>query len=152
MKTTLLACMALVMTSAAVFGAEFAQPVTVDLARDFKNPPESTKPRCYWYWFCGNISREGITRDLEAMKRVGIGEAYIGIIYGGGELQALSEPWWLMLDHAVREATRIGVDIGLFNSPGWSQSGGPWIKPEQAMRYIPAASSRCPMTACNTGP
>jgi hypothetical protein len=47
MKTTLLACMALVMTSAAVFGAEFAQPVTVDLARDFKNPPESTKPRCY---------------------------------------------------------------------------------------------------------
>ena len=141
MKHTLLACMAVVMTSATGFGTELSQPATGDLARDFKNPPESTKPRCYWYWM-GNISRDGITHDLEAMKRVGIGEAYIGIIYGGGELQALSEPWWMMLDHAVREATRIGVDIGLFNCPGWSQSGGPWIKPEQAMRYMSTLETR----------
>ena len=91
MKTTMLACVALVMTSSAVLGVELSPPATGDLARDFKNPPECTKPRCYWYWYCGNISREGITHDLEAMKRVGIGEAYIGIIYGGGELKALTE-------------------------------------------------------------
>lgn len=69
------------------------------------------------------------------MKRVGIGEAYIGVIYGGAT-KALTEEWWSMIDHAVREGTRLGVDIGLFNCPGWSQSGGPWVKPEQSMRYI----------------
>jgi hypothetical protein len=106
-----------------------------ELADRFANPPESTKPRCYWYWMDGQISREGITRDLEAMRRVGIGEGYIGII-GGGDMKALSDPWWELVEHAVREAGRIGVDVGLFNCPGWSQSGGPWIKPNQAMRYV----------------
>jgi len=57
------------------------------LAEQFTNPPDGTKPRCYWYWIDGHISREGITHDLEAMRRVGIGEGYIGII-GGGEVKA----------------------------------------------------------------
>ena len=105
------------------------------LADQFASPPATTKPRCYWYWIAGHISREGITHDLEAMKRVGIGEGYIGII-GGGEVKALTEPWWQLIEHAVREGSRIGVDVGLFNCPGWSQSGGPWIKPGQAMRYV----------------
>ena len=83
----------------------------------------------------GQISREGITHDLEAMRRVGIGEGYIGII-GGGDVKALTEPWWQLIEHAVREGGRIGVDVGFFNSPGWSQSGGPWVKPSQAMRYV----------------
>jgi hypothetical protein len=143
MKKTMIAFMVVVMTSAAVWGAETRQPATGDLARDFKNPPESTKPRCYWYWIDGNISRAGITHDLEAMKRVGIGEGYIGII-GGGEIKALTEPWWQLIEHAVREGGRLGVDVGLFNCPGWSQSGGPWIKPEQAMRYVATLEMRIP--------
>ncbi len=126
-------------------GASFAAD---DLAKRFVAPPEETRPRCYWYWMDGNISREGITRDLEAMKRVGIGEAYIGVIHGqsGGApkagLKALSDPWWGLIEHAVREGGRLGVDIGFFNSPGWSQSGGPWIKPGQAMRYIAFSETR----------
>lgn len=107
-----------------------------ELEQAFLNPPEATKPRCYWYWMYGQVSREGITRDLEAMKRVGIGEGYIGIIEGGDQVKALSDEWWGLVEHAVREGSRLGVDIGLFNCPGWSQSGGPWIKPEQAMRYV----------------
>ncbi len=107
-----------------------------DLEKDFLNPPEATKPRCYWYWMYGQVTREGITRDLEAMKRVGIGEGYIGVIEGGAKVKALSDEWWGLIEHAVREGTRLGVDIGLFNCPGWSQSGGPWIKPEQSMRYV----------------
>jgi len=107
-----------------------------ELEKDFLNPPEGTKPRCYWYWMYGQVTREGITRDLEAMKRVGIGEGYIGVIEGGAKVKALSDEWWGLIEHAVREGTRLGVDIGLFNCPGWSQSGGPWIKPEQAMRYV----------------
>src|ERR1035437_3671399 len=111
------------------------------LEMDFTAPPEATKPRCYWYWMDGNITTNGITKDLEAMRRVGIGEAYIGIIadqsrLAPGDVKVLSEPFWATMTHAVREGTRLGVDIGVFNSPGWSQSGGPWVKPEQAMRHL----------------
>jgi hypothetical protein len=111
-----------------------------ELADGFCQPPESTKPWCYWYWISDNLSREGITRDLEAMARVGIGEAFIGNIFlkdvPAGDVKALSEPWWEMVEHAIREAGRVGVNIGMFNCPGWSQSGGPWIQPDQAMRYL----------------
>jgi len=113
-----------------------------DLESGFVNPPDSTRPRCYWYWLDGHISKDGITKDLEAMKRVGIGEGYIGMIeFQSGakanpDLKPLTDPWWEMMVHAIREGTRLGVDVGVFNSPGWSQSGGPWVKPEQAMRYV----------------
>ncbi len=110
------------------------------LEQVFKNPPEQTKPWCYWYWLSGNISKEGITKDLENMARLGVGEAFIGNIHEPdivpGAVKVLSEEWWGMIEHAVREADRLGVKVGMFNCPGWSQSGGPWIKPEQAMRYV----------------
>jgi hypothetical protein len=110
------------------------------LERGFAQPPDSTKPWCYWYWISDNISREGITKDLEAMKRIGISQAFIGNIFleevKHGSVKALTEQWWGMVEHAIREGGRVGVDVGLFNCPGWSQSGGPWIKPGQAMRYV----------------
>ena len=106
----------------------------------FSNPPDQSRPWCYWYWINNNISKEGVTKDLEAMAKVGIGTALIGNQYFGnqpaGPVKMLSEKWWDITVHAVREGKRLGVDIGLFNCPGWSQSGGPWIKPEQSMRYI----------------
>jgi len=109
----------------------------------FIQPPADSRPRCYWYWLDGHVSKQGITKDLEAMRDVGIGGAYIGII-GGQSGQPhnpqaptdLSDAWWDLILHAVREGTRTGVDIGLFNGPGWSQSGGPWVKPEESMRYL----------------
>ncbi len=112
------------------------------LEQAFNQPPAATKPRCYWYWMDGQITKVGITRDLEAMKRVGIGEGYIGVISGQSgtpttsTTKALTDDWWSYIEHAAREGTRLGVDVGLFNSPGWSQSGGPWVKPSQAMRYV----------------
>ncbi len=117
------------------------------LEQEFKNPPDGTRPRCYWYWMEGNITRDGITKDLEAMRRVGIGEAYIGVIHGQshgqpGGIKVLGEPFWEAMTHAIREGTRLGVDIGTFNSPGWSQSGGPWVKPQQAMRHIVLPETR----------
>ena len=96
----------------------------------------------------GQETKEGITKDLEAMRRVGIGEAYIGIINGTSgnapapSLPPLTDEWWGNIAHAMREGTRLGVDIGFFNSPGWSQSGGPWVKPEQAMRYVVLPETR----------
>ena len=116
------------------------------LAAGFAKPPEQTKPWCYWYWISDNISREGITKDLEAMARIGIGEALVGNIFlddvPAGKVRVLTPEWWDLVAHALREGGRTGVNIGLFNCPGWSQSGGPWIKPEQAMRYLASSETR----------
>lgn len=115
------------------------KPDRAFLEESFQNPPESTRPAIYWYWMNEHVSKEGITKDLEAMARVGIGEVFIGNIYEGGtpgKLKTLSPEWKECMQHAIKEGTRLGIDISLFNSPGWSQSGGPWVKPEQSMRYL----------------
>ncbi len=114
--------------------------LAASLEEEFSSPPAHTKPWVYWYWISDNISKEGITRDLESMARVGIGEAFVGNVdvneKARGNVKVLTEEWWGMVEHAIREGGRLGVDIGFFNCPGWSQSGGPWIRPEQAMRYM----------------
>ncbi|MGB5821110.1 MAG: glycosyl hydrolase [Saonia sp.] len=105
----------------------------------FITPSDDNTLWCYWYWIGDDISKEGITKDLEAMKEAGIGGAFIGNINPeekDGKVPMLSEEWWEHMVHAVNEGKRIGVDIGAFNCPGWSQSGGPWVKPEMAMRYM----------------
>jgi hypothetical protein len=107
---------------------------------DFKSIPDSIQTSVYWYWISGNISKEGVVRDLEAMKKVGINRAFIGNIgmdeVPYGKIKMFSEEWWEILHTALKTATRLNIEIGIFNSPGWSQSGGPWIKPPQAMRYL----------------
>ena len=116
------------------------------LESGFAKPPEETKPWCYWYWISDNLSRDGITRDLEAMARVGIGEAFIGNIFledvRAGKTKVLTPEWWDLVAHALREGGRVGVNIGMFNCPGWSQSGGPWIQPEQSMRRLSDSETR----------
>lgn len=107
-----------------------------DLKTGFRTPPETTKPYCYWYWLNGDITADGITKDLEAMAKVGIKQAMIGNIEGGGPVKMFSPEWYSLTRHALKEASRVGVGIMMFNAPGWSQSGGPWIKPEQSMRRI----------------
>jgi len=105
----------------------------------FVTPHDTNSVWCYWYWIGDDISKEGITKDLEAMKEVGIGAAFIGNINPeevDGPVPMLSEEWWDCMVHAVNEGKRIGVDIGTFNCPGWSMSGGPWVKPEMAMRHM----------------
>lgn len=106
---------------------------------DFINPTDDNNLWCYWYWINDDISKDGITKDLEAMKKAGIGGALIGNINPArkdGKVPMLSEEWWSHMVHAVVEGKRIGVDIGVFNCPGWSQSGGPWVDSEKAMRYL----------------
>lgn len=119
---------------------------TEEWEQHFAAPPPETRPWCYWYWISDNLSKEGITRDLEAMARVGIGEALIGNIVDPdtplGDVKLLSEAWNECMVHAAVEAKRVGVNIGVFNAPGWSQSGGPWIAPTQAMRYVASSETR----------
>jgi hypothetical protein len=120
---------------------ENMDPVTPDkLEEGFINPPDSVKPWVYWYWISDNNTNDGITKDLEAMARIGIGEALIGNIgyeeMPYGKISILSEEWWQLIEHAIKEGKRLGVNIGMFNCPGWSQSGGPWVKPAESMRYL----------------
>lgn len=106
----------------------------------FIKAPDSIQTSIYWYWLYNSISKEGVVKDLEAMKKVGINRAFIGNIafpeIYNGKVKLFSDEWWDILHTALKTATRLGIEIGIFNSPGWSQSGGPWVKPSQAMRYL----------------
>jgi hypothetical protein len=106
----------------------------------FINIPDSIQTSVYWYWISGNISKEGVVKDLEAMKKVGINRAFIGNIgldnVPYGKIKMFSDEWWDILHTALKTATRLNIEIGIFNGPGWSQSGGPWVKPSQSMRYL----------------
>lgn len=106
----------------------------------FRQVPDDVRIAVYWYWISDNISKEGVIKDLEAMKAAGISRAYIGNIGLGdlpsGKHKILTEGWWEVLHTALKKATELDIEIGIFNSPGWSQSGGPWIKPNESMRYL----------------
>jgi hypothetical protein len=118
-----------------------------ELESGFVTPPDSITTAVYWYWVADHISEEGVIKDLHAMKAAGINQANIGNVGGiGGEGQGSvkfgTEEWWRILHAALKTATELDIKIGMFNGPGWSQSGGPWVKPEQSMRYLASTSTR----------
>jgi len=106
----------------------------------FTEVPTEIRTGVYWYWINDNITREGVEKDLEAMKAVGIDRVQIGNIQSGdtpaGQYPFFSDEWWEITRAAARKAAELDIEFGEFNSPGWSQSGGPWISEEQAMRYV----------------
>jgi hypothetical protein len=116
------------------------------IERGFVSPPDNVRTAVYWYWINDNISKEGVVKDLHAMKQAGINRAFIGNIgkqgASYGNIKIFSDEWWDVLHTALKTATELDIEIGIFNSPGWSQSGGPWIKPEQAMRYLASSETR----------
>jgi len=116
------------------------------LYQEFVSPPESVQTAVYWYWISGNISKEGVVKDLHSMKAAGINRAFIGNIglesTPYGKVKMLSDEWWEILHLALKTATELDIEIGIFNSPGWSQSGGPWVKADSAMRYLTASETR----------
>lgn len=128
-----------VLLGAAALGQLFAAEGADSLADGFTRPPGSAKPLTFWHWMNGNVTRDGITRDLEAMQRVGIGGVMIfdGSTYlPAGPAGYLNPHWRSLMTHAIQEGNRLGIDVGMHNAPGWSSTGGPWIKPEQAMQQL----------------
>ena len=109
------------------------------LASAFSLPPDTARPGVYWYFMDGNLNGKEMTAELESMKDVGIGnlvflEVNVGV--PRGPVEFMSEQWQDLFAHAVREAERLGIDITLGAGPGWTGSGGPWIKPENAMQHL----------------
>ncbi|MEI6950086.1 glycosyl hydrolase [Paraflavisolibacter sp. H34] len=105
----------------------------------FKNPPPAAKPYTWWHWMNGNVTREGITLDLEALKRVGIGGVQCFNVGAGipkGPVDYLGTEWVELTKHAISEAGRLGLEFDMHNCPGWSSTGGPWITPELSMQQV----------------
>ncbi len=105
----------------------------------FINPPNSAKPHTWWHWINGNISKAGITADLEAMKKIGIGGAQIFNVEVGipiGKTPMMTPQWQEAMAWAFKEAKRLNIEICVHNCGGWSSSGGPWVKPEDAMQFL----------------
>lgn len=112
------------------------------LRESFKNPPTDAFPRTWWHWTRSNISKEGITKDLEWMKRAGIAGFQLADVNAGGG-QTVNNPvifgspeWLDAVRHTAQEADRLGLEMAIFSSPGWSLTGGSWVKPEQAMKKL----------------
>lgn len=111
-----------------------------EIRSTFIDIPDTIQTSIYWYWISDHLSKEGVIEDLKAMKAVGINRAFIGNIgldnVPYGKVKIFSDEWWEILHTTLKTATELNIEIGIFNSPGWSQSGGPWIKPGQSMRYL----------------
>ena len=118
-----------------------------DLASGFQDPPDSARPWVYWFWLNGNITREGITADLEAMKRVGIGGVLIMEVDQGaplGPIPFAGPEWRELFKHVVSEANRLGLEVNMNNDAGWCGSGGPWVTPDKAMQKLVWTETQVP--------
>jgi len=138
MKITLFSLLPLLVLPAFVWAYSPAEKA-IDLEKGFAAPPESAKPWVYWFWLNGNITREGITADLEAMQRAGIGGVLIMEVDQGiplGPIAFMSQEWRDLFKHVVSEAHRLGLEVNMNDDAGWNGSGGPWIKPEESMQKV----------------
>jgi hypothetical protein len=92
----------------------------------------------------GNVTKEGITADLEAMKRIGLGGAQMFHVNQGpqGPVKYMSPEWHALVHHAIAESKRLGLELAIHSCEGWSESGGPWVKPEQAMQKVVWSETR----------
>ena len=117
-----------------------AKPFFNTLTKDFLNPPSEAMPKVYWHWIKGNISKAGITADLESMHRVGIGGVQLFPAIGMGDVEGPvlfdTPEWWEMIRHTGAECERLGIELAVHNCAGWTQAGGPWVKPEQSMQEV----------------
>lgn len=105
---------------------------------------DDARPWVYWFWKNGNINREGITADLEAMHRVGIGGMIVmevALSVPAGPVTFFSDEWRSLFAFAVSEADRLGMQVVINSAPGWTGSGGPWITPELSMKKVVASES-----------
>ena len=112
------------------------------LEEQFRDPPNSARPRVWWHWMNGNISEDGIAKDMAWMKRVGIG----GLQNFDANLQTpqivekrlvyMTPEWKHAFAFAAREAERQGLELTIAASPGWSETGGPWVPPADGLKKL----------------
>lgn len=115
---------------------------SAELEAGFENPPQSAKPRVWWHWMNGNITLDGALKDLAWMNRIGIGgfqmfdAAWDTPQIVDERLDYMSEPWKEVFTTVTAAADSYGMEMAVAGSPGWSETGGPWVRPEQAMKKL----------------
>ncbi len=123
--------------------AEVSSAAKVDsLETGFLHPPASARPRVWWHWMNGNITPVGLELDLEWMKRAGLG----GVTVFEGSLDTpqvvpkrliyMTPDWKQAFNGALNRANRVGFEFGIASSPGWSETGAPWVPPSQGMKKL----------------
>ncbi|HTY61826.1 MAG TPA: glycosyl hydrolase [Acidobacteriota bacterium] len=133
-----IACVAVLLAACSVQAQNAADP----LESGFQDPPDSAKPRVWWHWMNGNITKEGIKLDLEWMKRIGIGgfqnfdAALATPQVVEKRLVYMTPEWKDAFRYAATLADQLGLEMAIAGSPGWSETGGPWVPPAQAMKKL----------------
>lgn len=122
--------------------ASAADTSHASLEEQFRDPPQSARPRVWWHWMNGNITKDGIAKDIAWMKRAGIG----GLQNFDANLQTpqivdkrlvyMTPEWKDAFRFATREADRNGLELAIAASPGWSETGGPWVKPQDGLKKL----------------
>jgi len=141
-RTVWLRVFAMALVLAAMSGSTIGQSSSDTLEQGFRQPPDSAKPRVWWHWLNGNVTKEGITADLEWMHRVGIGgmQMFDGSLgtpqFVDHRLVWMTPEWKEAFRHAGAEADRLGLEMSMAASGGWSETAGPWVKPEEAMKKV----------------
>ena len=120
-----------------------------ELSHDkFAEPPNEARPGAYWCWINGNVNKERITYELEQMKEKGMSGAEIwdvGVYRRSNLMSVPAGPRFLgpesldAIHHAIDEATRLDLDLGIIASSSWN-CGGTWVKPEHAMKQLVVGS------------
>lgn len=116
---------------------------TSALVKSFQTPPKDARPQVWWHWMDGNVSKEGIRKDIEWMKRNGIG-GFHQFDAGGVnmpraakvKLPYLSDGWKDAFRFALNLADSLDMDVTIASAPGWSSTGGTWVKPEDAIKKL----------------
>lgn len=128
--------------------------LAASLKIDFLVPPPSARPRVWWHWMNGNVSEDGVRADFQWMQRIGIGgvqnfDAAFDFAAAFEIPQLVSPPviyltpeWQRMLRYSVELAQALGFEFAVASSAGWSQSGGPWVEPHQAMKKLVWSETR----------
>lgn len=112
------------------------------LYEEFQNPPDMAKPRVWWHWMNGNITQDGIRKDLAWMKRVGIGgfqnfdAALMSPQIVEKRLTYMTPEWKEAFQMTAHLADSLNLEMAIAGSPGWSESGGPWVKPADGMKKL----------------
>lgn len=157
-----------VAVTALLCAAPASADATDPLLDGFKTPPASARPRTWWHWTGGNITNEGIDKDLDWMHRVGIGGFQLAdVLLGAGQsvepkVNFATPEWYAAVKHAAERAQSLDLEMSIFSSAGWSLAGGPWVTPDHAMKRLVwsetdltggrAVSLRLPMPPANAGP
>ncbi len=127
------------MASLALYALAGSAAAADDLAKNFASPPAAARPWVYWFWLNGNLTKEGMTADLEAMQRAGMGGVLIMEVDQGapvGPVAFMSDQWRDLFKHMVTEASRLGIEVNMNNDAGWNGSGGPWVPLDKAMQVV----------------